>query len=122
MNERISKPIKGHWDFPKGHIEKGEKIEDTVKREVKEETGISKIELIPGYKETIKFFIGPKGNRRLKFVDFFIARTKQAEVVISHEHQGYAWLPYEEAYKLVTYSNSKKLFRHAYDFISKKGL
>ena len=28
----------GHWDFPKGHIEKGETEIETVRREVKEET------------------------------------------------------------------------------------
>lgn len=30
----------GHWDFPKGHIEKGETELETAKREVKEETGL----------------------------------------------------------------------------------
>ena len=31
---------KGHWDFPKGHVEPGETEEQTAKREVKEETNI----------------------------------------------------------------------------------
>ena len=46
----------GHWDFPKGHIEKDEKEEDTVKREVTEETGIEDIKIIEGFKEWIKYF------------------------------------------------------------------
>ena len=49
----------GHWDFPKGHIDAGEKTEDTVRREVREETGITRIELIPGFKETIRYFVHP---------------------------------------------------------------
>ena len=28
----------GHWDFPKGHVEKEEKEKETVKREIREET------------------------------------------------------------------------------------
>ena len=31
----------GHWDYAKGHIEKGEKPADTVLREAKEETGLT---------------------------------------------------------------------------------
>ena len=30
----------GHWEFAKGHIEEGESNEETVKREIEEETGI----------------------------------------------------------------------------------
>ncbi len=53
----------GHWDFPKGNIERGEKMEETVKREIKEETGIEDIEFIPGFKETIKYsYFRPKGE------------------------------------------------------------
>ncbi len=34
-----------HWDFPKGHVEKGEVIEDCAIREVMEETGIEDVEI-----------------------------------------------------------------------------
>ncbi|MEW6295247.1 MAG: NUDIX domain-containing protein [Candidatus Diapherotrites archaeon] len=32
---------KGDYTFPGGHIKSGEKLEDAVKREVKEETGLN---------------------------------------------------------------------------------
>ena len=46
----------GHWDFSKGHPEEGEEEEETVKREVEEETGIKDIKIIDGFKEYIKYF------------------------------------------------------------------
>ena len=112
----------GHWDFPKGHIEKGEKTEDAVRREAKEETGISKIEIIPGFKETVRYFVGPKEERRLKFVAWFLARTEQKQVKVSFEHQGYVWLSLEEAMRQATYSDTKKLLKKADEFLSKKSL
>lgn len=109
----------GHWDFPKGHIEKGERTEDTVRREVIEESGISNIEFAPGFKETIKYFVGPKGDRRLKFVAFFLAFSKQRRITISHEHMGFKWLAFEKAYKLATYPETKRLLKKADDFLKK---
>ncbi|MGI0011383.1 MAG: NUDIX domain-containing protein, partial [Nitrosopumilaceae archaeon] len=34
----------GHWDFVKGNIEKGETLQQTVIREIREETGITDVE------------------------------------------------------------------------------
>lgn len=121
-NRRGLKLTDGHWDFPKGHIEPGEKTEDTVRREVREETGITKIELIPGFKETIRYFVNYDGEKRLKFVAFFLARAGGKKVIISHEHQGYAWLSYEEAHQKLTYQNAKEILNKAHHFLSENGI
>ncbi|MFH1332713.1 MAG: NUDIX domain-containing protein, partial [archaeon] len=39
----------GHWDFPKGHIEKGETERETALRELKEETGITDAFFVKGF-------------------------------------------------------------------------
>ncbi len=119
--ERVARPMgSGHWSFAKGHVEKGETTEETVRREAREETGITKIEFIPGFKQTIRYFLNYEGKKRLKFVAFFLCHTAQKEVIISHEHQGFAWLPYEEAIKTVTYASDKKILKAAEAFIAKR--
>ena len=97
----------GHWDFPKGHIEKGEKTIEAAKREVKEETGIADCRFIKSFKETIKYFFKwPPKNKlaknkkqewRLKFVAFFLAQTKTKDIKLSSEHSDFDWLEYEDA-------------------------
>ena len=42
------------WDFAKGNIEKNEDELETLKRELKEETGISDFKLIKNFKEKIQ--------------------------------------------------------------------
>lgn len=37
---------RGKWDLPKGKLDKGEKLEDCALREVSEETGLTRIQLI----------------------------------------------------------------------------
>lgn len=121
----------GHWDFPKGNIEKGEKIEETAKREVKEETGIEDIKFIEGFKEWIKYFYKrtpPKFGKReagktvFKIVTFLLAETKEKKVKISWEHQGYKWLPYEEALEQLTFKNAKEILKKANDFLQAEGV
>lgn len=109
-----------YWDFPKGHIEKGEKPEETAKREVEEETGLKDLELVEGFKETIKFFFRWERKNILKFVTFYLAETKTKDVQISFEHIGYEWLPYEKAIERLTFQNAKKILKKANDFLNKK--
>ncbi len=118
-NDRVHKPTSGHWDFPKGHIEAREKTKDTVRREVREETGILNIVPVPDFKETIRYVVDYEGRKRLKFVVFFLAETKQKRVVLSFEHQAYAWLPYKEAYQKLTYQNAKRVLSAAERFLKK---
>jgi len=108
-----------YWDFPKGHIEKGEKIEETVKREVFEETGLKDIKILPGFKETIKYFFKFRGKNILKFVTFFLAEAKEKDVKISFEHIGYEWLTFEEAMERLNFKNTKKILEKANDFLKK---
>ncbi len=103
----------GHWDFPKGIMEKGEKSKATALRELKEETGISKASILPGFKETISFIYTWKGKRLLKFVVFYLAKTRQKKVNLSFEHKGFIWLPYKEAVNKATFQNAKNILRKA---------
>jgi hypothetical protein len=48
---------------------------------------------------------------------FFLARAEDAEVRLSSEHTGYAWLPYGEAMSRITYENSRKVLYKANAFL-----
>ncbi len=109
----------GHWDFVKGHIEKGETPQQTTKREVMEETQIDDLEIIPGFEERVRYFF-KRGRRTVyKEVIFFVAKTKQKKVKLSHEHIGSVWLPYENAIEQLTFENAKRVLRKANKFLSK---
>jgi 8-oxo-dGTP pyrophosphatase MutT (NUDIX family) len=56
---------RGKWDLPKGKVEKGEFYQQTALREVKEECGLSNIEVIKKLPDTYHTYI-EKGNKILK--------------------------------------------------------
>jgi len=111
-----------YWDFPKGHVEKGEKEINTVKREVWEETGLKDLRFIDGFKEQIKYFFKWEGENILKFVTFYLAETEEKDIKISSEHIGFKWLPYKKAMTQLTFQNAKELLQKANNFLSRKGL
>lgn len=99
----------GHWDFPKGHVEKGETKEEAALRELFEETGLTTT-IDPSFVEQFSYiFTAPDTIVRRKTVYFFIGKATETDVKLSHEHKGYAWLSYPEAQKQLTYENAQQL-------------
>lgn len=103
----------GHWDFAKGHVEKDEEDLTTALREAREETGLSRLEIEKAFHHQFEYYYRHNSTLIHKRVTWFLGRAADRGVTISHEHQGFAWLPYEEALKRVTYDNAKDLLRRA---------
>lgn len=99
----------GHWDFPKGNIESGEEDQETIRREIKEETGITSVAFIEQFRESIRYSYTWKGLHINKVVRYCLAETTESQVKISDEHQGFEWLPYEKALERITHDNSKEM-------------
>lgn len=123
---------KNYWNFPKGHIEKGEKAFGAFLREVAEETGLKPdhLKIISGFTATDRYIFfrlaqaaarsskhKPWGQPVFKIVVFYLVETKKREVAISREHEGFAWLTASEALRIVKYKNTRAIIRRAHEFI-----
>src|SRR5689334_11194252 len=45
-----------HWDYPKGHLEKGESPWQAAVRELKEETGIRQLDRVGRFQKDMRYF------------------------------------------------------------------
>ena len=103
----------GHWAFPKGRVEPGERDEITAIREVMEETGISQLQPIPGFLETSHYVFERHGTRIAKTVVYYLGRTEEPTIDLSEEHDAYRWLPAREAADLLTYDEARRILKLA---------
>jgi len=110
----------GHWDFVKGHVEKGENERETVLRETEEETGITDLKFVEGYRESISYFYRRAGRTVRKEVVFYLLGTSTEQVRLSREHVGFDWLTYDRAMERLTYKNAKDTLQKAQDFLAKQ--
>jgi len=108
----------GHWDFIKGKVEQNETAHETALRETKEETGISNIEFVDGFEESVEYDFRFKKEDIHKKVIFFLAKTEEKDVRLSHEHNDYLWLEYNDALKKTTFANAKNVLSKANEFLS----
>jgi len=108
----------GHWDFVKGKIEQNETSHETALRETKEETGITNIEFVDGFEESVEYDFRFKKDDIHKKVIFFLAKTNEKNIKLSHEHNDYLWLEYNDALKKTTFENAKNVLTKANEFLS----
>ena len=105
--------IGGHWEFPKGHIEKGETERETARREFFEETGLKVKKLLKNsYLEHYTYFW--KKRKKNKIVTYFLGEVKFGKVVFPEDEIiDFEWLSYRGALKKLTYKEVREILREA---------
>ncbi|HEX4123635.1 MAG TPA: NUDIX domain-containing protein [Tepidisphaeraceae bacterium] len=107
-----------HWDFAKGHLEPGEDHRAAAMRELREETGITDAEIVPGFQRQITYYFRDhkKGLVR-KTVTYFLGRTRAEKIALSEEHVGGEFLPLRQAINRLTFASSKQVLHEAVEFL-----
>ena len=109
-----------HWDYPKGHLEAGESAWQAAVRELREETAIRQVDRVGRFQRAMHYaFHSPKKGRVAKTVTYFLGRTRASAVTLSDEHAGFAWLPYADALRRLTYDNARDILTAAWEALGK---
>ncbi len=118
----LVKHNKGHWAFPKGHIEKGESPIQTAKRELFEEVAIEArdINIIEGITFTENYSFTKDNQKIGKTNGYFIGITdNMMEVkILKKEISEYKWAEYETALQTITFDKSKEILREALRYLN----
>ncbi len=115
---------RNYWNFPKGKLEAAERSWQAAFREVQEETGLkqSELRIVENFKTYERFSFGKAPNRVFKIVILYLAETKQPNIAVSYEHDGYAWFTFSEAKSILAkYPENVRILTTAHDFL-RKGL
>ncbi len=105
---------KGRWTIPKGHVEKGEKLEETAIREIGEETGLTEIKIMDRL-DNIYFFYRRQGKLIFMTTSVFLVEAlRNSDDLKRGDSEGIIdvkWFGVEEALSLIEYKDTEKLFR-----------
>ncbi len=101
------------WVFPKGHVEPGERFEDTAVREVREETGLDIA--IDRYLGTTTYrFRGATGRPAYKRVEWFAAHPVGGTLQLEPRFEAARWIAPGEAVKVLTFPADRDLAERAF--------
>ena len=107
---------KGHWSFPKGHVEGCETERETALREVKEETGLD-ILLRDGFRECVEYY--PKPGVKKQVVYFLGYLDHEQELHRQEEEVSeIGWISLDKAPDVVTFKNDKNLIAKAIKYLN----
>ena len=89
----------GSWEFPGGHLEKGETLKDGLKRELEEEIGFTE-----NFNPIITHYFDELKERNNELIhdlelDFIInVDSSKMDIKLSDEHSDYKWVTRDSEY------------------------
>jgi mutator protein MutT len=96
------------WEFPGGKLEPGERIDEGLRREVREETGLDvHVEKVAGSTQA------ELAGRTITYI-FLDARAPKGAVRLSNEHEDYRWIQLDELLALESLAPQYGVFVRSY--------
>ena len=92
------------WSFCSGYVKEFESAEDSVLREIKEETGL-KARIA---KKGKLFKVDDKKNKKIWVITPFICEVKSRNVMLDHENVEFRWINYKDLKNYPTVPGLKK--------------
>lgn len=104
------------WALPKGHVDEGESLEETARREIYEETGITDLTFV---KELGSYGRGTKKHSEIKKqITLLLFTTTQSKLKpIDPENPKAKWVAIKEVANQLSYEEDKNFFLKIKDLL-----
>lgn len=107
-----------YWGFPKGHLEPDEMLEQTIAREVREETGCE-IDIVNGFQHEMHYVL-PNGGKKTVVLKLAQGKGELPIELPNDEIAEVRWCSYGEALRLMGYEDTKRALNEAHMFLRLK--
>ncbi|MBI5913188.1 NUDIX domain-containing protein [Candidatus Azambacteria bacterium] len=105
----------GIWELPSGKREALELSEESLAREVKEESGLD-IKIISPFSMFDYQIEKPDEIRDSTQINFLVIPINNPEVILSSEHQAFVWIGVDEIDRYDITEDTKKVIKKGFEF------
>lgn len=110
----LHEPAEDRWCFPKGHVDPGETLLETARREVAEESGIVDLDIREELGEVAYRFYQPLRDRNVfKTSVYFLAFTTETQTTLETTFDEARWPLARDAERLLKFDTDRRMLAAA---------